>query len=81
MQAALSAMLQRFEPKALEKYFEQKGGRSMLESKKSWYWEQYAEKHKELLAEAEDNFQDLFGEEFARAYEEQTAKLAKMRPK
>jgi len=79
MQAALSAMLQRFEPNVLEQYFERKGGRGMLESRKSWYWEQYAEKHKEILSEAEDNFQDLFGEAFARAYEEQIAKLARAR--
>ena len=79
MQAALSAMLQRFEPNILEQYFERKGGRGMLESRKSWYWEQYAEKHKEILSEAEDNFQDLFGEAFARAYEEQIAKLARAR--
>lgn len=79
MQGALSAMLQRFEPEELERYFQQKGGRSLLESKNAWYWEQYAEKHKELLAEAEDNFQDLFGEEFARAYEDQIARLARAR--
>jgi type VI secretion system protein len=79
MQGALSAMLQRFEPEALERYFQQKGGRSLLESKNAWYWEQYAEKHSELLAEAEDNFQDLFGEEFARAYEEQIARLDRAR--
>ncbi len=79
MQGALSAMLQRFEPEALERFFQQKGGRSLLESKNAWYWEQYSEKHKELLAEAEDNFQDLFGEEFARAYEEQITRLARGR--
>ncbi len=81
MQAALSAMLQRFEPNALEEYFARKGGRSILESKKAWYWEQYAEKHKELLMEAEDNFQDFFGEEFARAYESQITKLVQSRKK
>ncbi|MBL3526508.1 MAG: type VI secretion system-associated FHA domain protein TagH [gamma proteobacterium endosymbiont of Lamellibrachia anaximandri] len=79
MQGALSAMLQRFEPEALERYFQQKGGRGLLESKNAWYWEQYGEKHKELLAEAEDNFQDLFGEEFARAYEDQIARLTRAR--
>ena len=79
MQAALTAMLQKFEPSALEEYFARKGGRSILESKKAWYWEQYGEKHKELLMEAEDNFQDFFGEEFARAYESQITKLAQAR--
>ncbi len=79
MQAALSSMLERFEPGTLERYFEGKGGRSLLESKKSWYWEQFEEKYKEVLTEAEDNFQELFGEEFARAYQEQTRKLAQAR--
>ncbi|MES9906485.1 MAG: type VI secretion system-associated FHA domain protein TagH [Sedimenticola sp.] len=79
MQAALSSMLKRFEPGALERYFESKGGRSLLGSKKSWYWEQFEEKYKEVLSEAEDNFQDLFGEEFARAYQEQTSKLIQAR--
>ncbi|MES9882192.1 MAG: type VI secretion system-associated FHA domain protein TagH [Sedimenticola sp.] len=79
MQAALSAMLKRFEPGTLERYFENKGGRSLLGSKKSWYWEQFEEKYKEVLSEAEDNFQELFGEEFARAYQDQTAKLVQAR--
>ena len=79
MQGALTAMLQRFEPTTLEAYFERKKGRSMLGSKKAWYWELFGEKHKEILAEAEDNFQDLFGEEFAKAYEKQIAKLAMAR--
>ncbi len=79
IQGALSAMLQRFEPATLETYFSQKGGKRLLENTKAWYWEQFAEKHKEILAEAEDNFQELFGEAFARAYEEQIANLAKAR--
>jgi len=79
IQGALSAMLQRFEPTTLEAYFNQKGGKRLLESKKAWYWEQFAEKHKEILAEAEDNFQELFGEAFAHAYEEQIANLVKAR--
>ncbi len=58
---------------------ERRGGGSLLGSKKSWYWEQFEEKYKEVLSEAEDNFQDLFGEEFARAYQEQTSKLIQAR--
>jgi type VI secretion system protein len=79
IQGALTAMLQRFEPTTLEAYFNQKGGKGLLENTKAWYWEQFAEKHKEILAEAEDNFQELFGEAFARAYEEQIANLVKAR--
>jgi type VI secretion system FHA domain protein len=81
VQAALSAMLKRFDPQALQRHFEQKSGRSLLESKKAWYWEQYEDKYQELLAEAEDSFQELFGEAFSKAYEEQVEKLSVSRKK
>lgn len=81
IQAALSAMLKRFDPQALQQHFEQKSGRSLLESKKAWYWEQYEEKYQKILAEAEDSFQELFGEAFSKAYEEQVEKLSVSRKK
>ncbi|MCP3866737.1 MAG: type VI secretion system-associated FHA domain protein TagH [Gammaproteobacteria bacterium] len=79
MQAALSAMLCRFEPKSLEERFEKQGGRTLLGNKKAWYWEQFADRHQELMSEMEDNFQELFGKEFAKAYEAQIEKLRRMR--
>jgi type VI secretion system protein len=75
MQGALGDVLKRFEPQALASYFESQGGKRLLQQKKSWYWEQYIQQHKELLSEAEDQFQTLFGAAFTTAYENQVAKL------
>ncbi|WP_181388382.1 type VI secretion system-associated FHA domain protein TagH [Vibrio albus] len=81
VQAALSTMLQRFDPDTLKRHFDQKSGRSLLESKKAWYWEQYEEQYQAILSEAEDSFQELFGEAFSKAYEEQVEKLSVSRKK
>jgi type VI secretion system protein len=77
MQGALGDVLKRFEPLALESYFESHGGKSLLQQKKSWYWDQYIQQHTQLLNDAEDQFQDLFGAAFTAAYEKQVAKLKK----
>ena len=39
------------------------------------YWELFTELYASISREAEDDFQDLFGREFSRAYEEQIARL------
>ncbi|MNN93323.1 hypothetical protein D3C81_2117460 [compost metagenome] len=39
------------------------------------YWELFTELYASISREAEDDFQDLFGREFSRAYEEQIGKL------
>jgi type VI secretion system protein len=75
MQVALSSLLKQFEPGSLEKYFDAQGGKGMLESKKAWYWEQYMKLYSTIIANAEDNFQELFGEEFAKAYQTQIFRL------
>lgn len=77
MQVALSALLKRFDPNALEKRLK---SQSVLESilpaaRKAKYWELYEELYKEIAREAEDDFQGLFGREFATAYERQVKKL------
>ncbi|WED22942.1 type VI secretion system-associated FHA domain protein TagH [Vibrio sp. JC009] len=79
VQAALSAMLKRFEPEQLRNQFDKKSGRGLLETKKAWYWEQYEDKYKEILTEAEDSFQELFGEAFSKAYQEQVERLSRSR--
>ncbi|OMH38682.1 type VI secretion system-associated FHA domain protein TagH [Motiliproteus sp. MSK22-1] len=79
MQAALNDLLKRFEPEELADYFEKRGGKSLLQQKKSWYWDQYIKQHKEILDRAEDQFQELFGEAFTTAYENQTSKLKETR--
>ena len=77
MQVALSALLRRFDPATLEKRLK---SQSVLDSilpaaRKAKYWELYEELYKEIAREAEDDFQGLFGKEFATAYERQVKKL------
>jgi FHA domain-containing protein len=77
MQAALSGMLERFDPAHLEKRLTQK---SMIDSllpmgRKSKLWDLFSDLYGDISKEAEDDFHALFGKEFLRAYEEQIAKL------
>jgi len=73
MQAALGSLLRRFEPDVLEKRLENR----FVLSRKARYWELYRESYEQLVDEAEDNFNALFGDEFARVYMEQTKALKK----
>ncbi len=66
-QGALTSLLDKFEP---ENIINHAGKSTFL--KKAGYWEHYKKVHKEVRLEAEDNIQKLFGEEFARAYEQQS---------
>jgi len=77
MRAALSGVLARFNPAALEKRL---AGRSVLDmllpmNRQARLWSLFEQLYTEISAEAEDNFHSLFGREFVRAYEEQIAKL------
>jgi type VI secretion system protein len=83
MQAAFEALLQRFNPQEVEGQADKgsKLGGLLPAGKKARAWELYTEVYKELAREAEDNFQALLGEEFARAYEEQIQKIDKLRPR
>ena len=79
IQATLTIMLKRFDPEMLKAGFDHISGRSLLESKKAWYWEQYEEKYREIQTDAQDHFHNLFGEEFAKAYQEQVDKISQGR--
>ena len=72
LQVALTALLKRFDPEMLAKRLEKS---SLLSSKKAQYWDLFTELYQEIAREAEDDFQNLFGREFSRAYEEQIKKL------
>ena len=73
MRAAYENLLRRFDPVTLEEKFERllRAGIVLPGTRKLRYWDLYVETYQELAKDAEDNFQRLFGEEFARAYEEQ----------
>jgi type VI secretion system FHA domain protein len=76
-QAAIAALLKRFQPEFLEDTFDRTVSRAGLlpGGKKAKYWDAYEDYYKNLAASVEDNFQNMFGEEFARAYENQVNRL------
>lgn len=76
MESALKGVLKQLDPAVLEEKISDTGGISnMLKSKKSRYWEVYAAMYAEISDQAENDFQELFAREFARAYQEQLDKL------
>lgn len=71
MKAALDGVLKRFDPAQLEGKLTQK---SVLQSllpatRKARMWEVFQELYAHISAEASDDFHELFGKEFLRAYE------------
>ncbi len=80
MQVALTGLLARFDPEALEaRIGEEKGIGALLMGKKSRYWDEFTRLYQSIASEAEDDFQQVFGREFGRAYEEQVRKQARGR--
>jgi len=77
VQAAIHHLLQRFEPTALEARFEKPSGFSALlpGARHAQLWESFSQLYAGIQREAEDDFQDLFGREFSRAYEEHSTRL------
>jgi type VI secretion system protein len=77
MEAALQDVLKRFSPKMLETRLESD---SILDNiipggKKAKYWDMFKLLFDQIAGEAEDDFQQLFGRKFSRAYEEQLGRL------
>ena len=76
MQTALMGLLRRFEPAALEKRLQPGMLGSVLPgARKARTWELFCETYKDIAREAQDDFQSVFGREFARAYDAQLRKL------
>lgn len=76
LRAAFDSMLDRFDPEELGKRFDKRKSKSMLRlSGSSKYWDMYKTLYEDMTQDADANFQRLFGEEFARAYEEQMQRL------
>nr|WP_295358352.1 type VI secretion system-associated FHA domain protein TagH [Accumulibacter sp.] len=76
MNAALAGVLRRFEPAALERRVV---GKSLLDilpaGRKARLWDLFEEMYGEISREAADDFHNLFGREFLKAYEEQVQRL------
>jgi predicted component of type VI protein secretion system len=76
MQAALKAVLHRFEPKMLETRLSQQallGKLPLYRHAKTW--ELFTDLYSQIANEAEDDFHQLFGRTFSQAYEEQIRRL------
>jgi FHA domain-containing protein/type VI secretion system protein len=83
MRAALGAVLQRFDPAAIEARL---SGPTMMDkvlssSRKARLWDRLVEMYGEIAHEADDDLQRLYGEKFSEAYEEQVARLRRNRQK
>jgi type VI secretion system FHA domain protein len=76
VQTALVGLLKRFDPEALEARLQPGRLDSILPSaRKARIWELFCATYKDIAVEAEDDFQSVFGREFAKAYDAQVRKL------
>lgn len=75
MEAALKGVLARLDPKALAGKIEAKGGATFLKNRKAQYWETYEAMYAEISDQAENDFNELFAREFAKAYKAQLGRL------
>jgi type VI secretion system FHA domain protein len=77
LRAAYEAMLRTFDPDMLEGKFERysKRGGLLAGAAKQRYWELYRDSFEDLVRDADSSFQNLFGEAFSKAYEEQAQLL------
>ncbi|MEF7614131.1 type VI secretion system-associated FHA domain protein TagH [Aquincola sp. MAHUQ-54] len=71
MRSALEGVLQRFDPAVLEGKISKRSGLAGLlpSGRKAQLWEQFQQLYTQLSAEAADDFQELFGKAFRKAYE------------
>ncbi|NJM10676.1 MAG: type VI secretion system-associated FHA domain protein TagH [Synechococcaceae cyanobacterium SM1_2_3] len=73
IQSALNRLLQRFDPSNLETRLQQTVLDSILAAnRKAKYWDLFTAEYRTIAHEAEEDFNELFGDEFARAYEERS---------
>jgi type VI secretion system FHA domain protein len=76
VQTALIGLLKRFDPAALEQRLQRGTLDSFLPgARKARYWELFCTTYSDIAREAEDDFQSVFGREFAKAYAAQMKKL------
>jgi predicted component of type VI protein secretion system len=78
IRAGFNALLAALHPQKLEEVYERKRKRTAvlpLGNNKTKYWEMYCAQFEEIDRDREAHFQLLFGEEFARAYNEHLQRL------
>jgi type VI secretion system FHA domain protein len=80
VRAGFDNLMNRFDPAQLQEGFERQGKRGLFGGGgKATYWERYAERFEEMSKDRDETFRRLFGEEFARAYEQQLSVLKRGR--
>ena len=81
IQASLVYVLKRFEPENLIKRLEKESpiSASIPIHRKAKLWDKFEDLYDTIESEAEDDFNRLFGQEFAKAYDEQVEQLKKKR--
>ena len=77
MRAALLGVLQRFDPAQLEKRLASQPllDKLLPQNRKARMWDMVAEQHENMVREAQDEFDRIFGRAFRAAYEEQLQKI------
>lgn len=77
VRVAFEAMLAEFDPDRLQETFDREGKTASLLPMpgRLRYWTRYRERFGEMLRDADTSFRELFGDEFAKAYEEQLKRL------
>jgi len=75
MRAAFESMLAEFDADRLQQAFDHQLSKGLVPSKKLRYWDLYREKGADLVKDREASFRRLFGEAFARAYDDQLDQL------
>jgi type VI secretion system protein len=77
MRAALLDVLKRFDPAAIEKRVSAPSvmDKMLGGNRKARMWDRQVEMYDEMVREADDDFQRLFGERFASAYEDQIGRI------
>jgi type VI secretion system protein ImpI len=76
VRAGFDALLRHFDPDRFEQEFEGGGG---VFGGKGKHWARYREHYQSLVGDPDECFRRLFGDEFARAYEDQLARLKSAR--
>jgi type VI secretion system FHA domain protein len=72
VRVAYEAMLGKFSPEQLQAEFDRQSKKGAFRPR---YWDLYNERFRDRVRDADSCFRELFGDEFARAYEEQLEKL------
>lgn len=80
IRSAFRSSMSKFDPERLEEEFKQSGKGGILPGViKGRLWSAYQDHYQKMVNDMERSFQELFGDEFVQAYEDQMRKLASAR--